>query len=409
MNTVSTEQQHQEDSNNDEGGIFLILLFYYFQDAAIVYFTPIYAQAADPIVVMIKEFLGGLFKFQLDILVFAGNICPFPGLNPVTKVWFKLLFVPSVLTVLVTVYVLSKIMLLRRSSKRKWEKVAGKASMALILAILFSYQRLATSTFSLIYCVPVADGSVLFIDGGVKCQETWQTGLMFYIFICVVPFGIYIAFVPGLLGRNEISIGVFFLGCLLPLPVMVAKLLQMLVCKKGEDDDGIQNKPPESSLVYSLLQGPYRENVVPIYLLKRVSLCWNGVLIIRRLVLIITYTYTHNVLLRLLIMTLISFVALLHHLMVKPCKENRANVAGTVSCAALLSICIINLVRAAFEVGEVIPEGHLRSIMDALALIEDSLLFWIPLIGASFMILFLIVKALSALISKNCKTSDQAR
>ena len=104
-------------------------------------------------------------------------------------------------------------------------------------------------------------------------------------------------------------------------------------------------------------------------------------------------------------MSLISFLALLHHLMVKPCKENRANAAGTLSCAALFSICIINLVRATFEVAEVIPEGYLRKIMDALELIEDSLLFWIPLIGASVMILYLFVRVSSVIVGKKCKHS----
>ena len=85
--------------------------------------------------------------------------------------------------------------------------------------------------------------------------------------------------------------------------------------------------------------------------------------------------------------------------MVKPCKEN---VAGTVSCAALLSVCIINLVRAAFEVGEVIPEGTLRGIMDGLQLVEDYLLFWIPLVGAYVVILFLFAGIGNTLIAR-CK------
>ena len=106
--------------------------------------------------------------------------------------------------------------------------------------------------------------------------------------------------------------------------------------------------------------------------------------------------------LRLLVMTIISFLALLHHLMVKPCNENRANIAGTVSCAALLSICIINLIRATFEVAEFIPEGNFRDIMDGLQLMEDCLLFWIPLVGASVVILFLIGRFGAALVRK-CK------
>ena len=407
--TVADDQQKFDNSNNDEGGIFLILLFYYFQDAAIVSFKPIYAKATDPIVTLVKDFLAGLFKFQLDVLVFAGNICPFPGLTPVSKVWFKLLFVPFVVVTLLTIYGFSKTMLLRqRTLKTKWEKIAGKAAMALMLATLFSYQRLASSCFSLIYCVPVADGSVLFIDGGIQCLESWQIVMVFYIFMCVVPFGFYICVFSSLLAKHEIGIGLFFLGCLFPLPVMVAKMLQRIFCsesKREEQTSSGESESLEGNLVYNLLQGPYREYVLPVNYLKCFSLCWSGILIIRRLALIVIYTYIYNALLRLLVMSLISFLALLHHLMVKPCKENRANAAGTLSCAALFSICIINLVRATFEVAEVIPEGYLRKIMDALELIEDSLLFWIPLIGASVMILYLFVRVSSVIVGKKCKHS----
>ena len=78
--TIPPQIIHEE-RQTDEGGIFLILLFYYFQDAAIVHFYPIYAEATDPLIALVKQFLGGLFKFQLDILLFAGNICPLP--------WFR--------------------------------------------------------------------------------------------------------------------------------------------------------------------------------------------------------------------------------------------------------------------------------------------------------------------------------
>ena len=88
--------------------------------------------------------------------------------------------------------------------------------------------------------------------------------------------------------------------------------------------------------------------------------------------LVIAHTYIHDILVRLLVMTLISFLSLLHHLMVKPCKENRANIAGSVSCAALLSVCIINLVRATLEVVEVVPEGQLKNVMDTL----ESIAYW---------------------------------
>ena len=64
----SQQGAFQEESQTDEGGIFLILLFYYFQDATVVHFSPIYAESIDPLIAVLKKFVGGLFKFQLDCL-----------------------------------------------------------------------------------------------------------------------------------------------------------------------------------------------------------------------------------------------------------------------------------------------------------------------------------------------------
>ena len=395
--------QSQDAQSKDEGGIFLILLFYYFQDAAIVHFDPIYAKATDPIITLVKRFLGGLFRFQLDVLLFAGSICPFPGLNPVQKVWLKLLFIPSLFTVLLSIYGFSKAMLCRgERTREKWRVVAAKTSMALMFATLFSYQRLAASAFGFVYCVSVAGHSVLFLDGSVKCLETWQILMVVYIFLCVVPFGLYIALVPALLIRNQISVMQFFVGCFLPLPMMLVIMFQSMMRKRHESNMAAEQNL-EAKHVYNILQGPYKEYILSFSCSQKVSLCWSGVLLIRRLLLIITFTYVPNIMLRLLIMSLISFGALLHHVTVRPCKENRANVAGTVSCAALLCVAVINLIRATFEVAEYIPEFGIKAIMDSLELVEDCLLFWIPLVGASVMILFLLTRIVSALINRKWK------
>ena len=146
---------------------------------------------------------------------------------------------------------------------------------------------------------------------------------------------------------------------------MLRRTLEILG-KDSERDEGNLTETEYSgfSLVYKLLQGPYRSYHLPLPFIGPIPVCWNGVLLLRRLTLVIIYI--HNILVRLLAMTLISFLSLLHHLMVKPCKENRANIAGSISCAALLSVCIINLVRATMEVVEVVPEGQLKNVMDTL-------------------------------------------
>ncbi len=405
----NTSKSEEIETRKDEGGIFLILLFYYFQDAAIVHFHPVYAEAADPIVALIKRFVGGLFKFQLDLMIFAGNICPFPGLTPVMKVWLKLLFIPSLFIILVTIFVVSKAKMSKAGS-RKWQILCGKASTAIMLAILFSYQKLASSAFSLVYCVPVSDHNVLFLDGSIECLQFWQIVVFIYIYLCIVPFGFYITVAPSMLQSRQLSLFQYFLGCFFPAPVMLIHLF-MTLRKRDNKDSKVKQRVDEdkafdeASLVYGLLQGPYREYRIQLPFIRDVPLCWSGMLLIRRLSLIIIYTYIHNILLSLILMTSVSLVAQLHHLTVQPCKEKRANMAGTISSTALLTVAIINLIRAAFEAAEVIPENGLRSIMDALQLVEDCLLFWIPLVGACVMILFLICRFGNVVIGNMCKTS----
>ena len=55
-------------------------------------------------------------------------------------------------------------------------------------------------------------------------------------------------------------------------------------------------------------------------------------------------------------------------------------------------MCIINLIKATMEVVEYTPVGPVLTVVKALKLIEDALLFWIPLLGASVMILLLLLR-----------------
>ena len=75
------------------------------------------------------------------------------------------------------------------------------------------------------------------------------------------------------------------------------------------------------------------------------GLCWAGVLIGRRLVLILLYTVVNDALVRLLAMLLFCFVVLLHHVNVQPYRHRVGNIAGTFSATALVTLGTVNLVR----------------------------------------------------------------
>ena len=155
-------------------------------------------------------------------------------------------------------------------------------------------------------------------------------------------------FCPVLLRSNKLSSSGYFAGCLFPLPIICYSLCKKKKSLKAE-------LSASSKALYNLLQGPYRDLEYPIPLVKkRIYLCWGGLYLVRRLILVLLKVFVKNVMVRLSIMTLFSIFSLFHHMIIWPCKEYRANVASFVSALVLVIICIVNNLKAAFEVAEYI-------------------------------------------------------
>ena len=103
-------------------------------------------------------------------------------------------------------------------------------------------------------------------------------------------------------------------------------------------------------------------------------------------------------------MLVVCLGSLLHHVLVQPCKERRANIAGTLSCTALLMVAIVNMVRACFQSMETLPTGSSLEVSNWLDLVEDCLLLWIPLTGIGFVLLVLFGKTMLKITSLRCHT-----
>ncbi len=396
--SVSGEQPILE-TKNDQGGVFLILLFYYFQDAAIIEFTPIYAKSESELIKTAKKIIGGLFKFRLDVLHLAKSVCSFPDLLPVGKVFLKLSFLTLLFVILILFFLLTKRLALK-GKRQNWKTLSEKASVAVIFSLLFSYQKMAGSCFKLAYCVPVLDKMMLFIDGNQECWASlWQIALMIYTATCIVPFCIYIALMPHVLSNGHIPLEFFFLGCIFPIPFSLYFMMKKSYPyskKKTSPTVSICEKDTvvlsHSNAVFNVLQGPYREIYLPF---TKVPYSWSGVLLFRRLLLIIMFTFVHDILVRLIIMLAICMIWLLLHIAVQPCKEPRANLAGTISCGALLIVALVNTIRACFESMEMVPTNNALKVSNWLDFVENCLLLWIPLTGIAVLVLLLILRLIT--------------
>ena len=201
----------------------LITLFYYFQDSLLLHIDTVYTKSASKLEKQLRAFLLGLFRFRLDFYQFMDDLCLSPGMQPVMKIVMKMLFVPFILLLFGIFYYILRIWVRcqRGRSTRHLEtekKLASRLASGFILAVLFTYQKMATATFTLLNCVPVGDESVLFIDGTQSCFRPWQYAIMAYAFTSVVPFSFILMLGPPLLKRRQISLREFFLGCICPLP-----------------------------------------------------------------------------------------------------------------------------------------------------------------------------------------------
>ena len=124
-------------------------------------------------------------------------------------------------------------------------------------------------------------------------------------------------------------------------------------------------------------------------------LCGAGVLIFRRLILIIIHTFITDTLLRMIYMMVFCFFNIFHHISVYPYKDTKGNIAGCISASFLVGVNLLNLVRAAFEAAEYDPIGPYKDLMAMFHDIELWLVLWIPSLVMGFAILLLLYSVIS--------------
>ncbi len=393
--TKTTEEVIPTDAENEESqaqdGIFLILLFYYFQDAVLVHINTVYLNREDSTEGSLKEIVGGLFQFRFEVFSLLDDICAIPDFTPVDKIIFRMSFVVMVFCLCFLIYLGLKFSTV--VCHAKIAKFQSRLVIATMFAVLFSFQSVVSTMLKLIQCISLGGKNVLLIDANNECFTAWQIGICVYLATCFIPFTLYMTLCPVMLRSNRISSGEFLIGCLVPIPVALVALLR----KNRKESETTQS----SRTLYNLLQGPYKDLEYRPFGCKRpLYICWGGLYLVRRLLLVLLQLFVQNVLVRLTVMTFLSLASLFHHMMVWPCKEHKANVSSFISALALVVICFTNAIKAAFEVAEYIPNGLNADIMRAVHLVEDLLILWIPVAGIILILLVLLQRIVSRVCSR---------
>ena len=223
---------------------------------------------------------------------------------------------------------------------------------------------------------------MLHIQGDVLCDTWWQTSLEVYLYICVVPVFIVLAFGPYYIKQKQLSLSVFILACVFPVPAVVYFTTVKFLKYEDPKHTDVERLRQENEFTYTK-----SEDVVTKYLLKHyrtlnvkgISMTWLGFRKLCRMTLVACNTYITEPLPRLCAMNALLVMITFITIFLKPHKEKPANKTAILSHAASICIAVINIVKSTMTAGIYDPNDLVRSIIHYLDLCESILLGYLLL------------------------------
>ena len=370
-----------QDEDFDRGYLKIVFYFYQAANLLLVYDTTLHILKTE-----VWEPIIGLFNFQQNVspLSTTGMICPFPGLNAVTK---RLLLASPVFG---TMLMIGVFYMLHWGSKKIQGREAppvGPYIGGILQTILLGYATLASMSFDLLTCVPIGSEKRLFYDGNIACFQPWQ--FLFVAFDCVffVPFLFVLMWGSFKLYRGTVSVANFLLACCLPLPILLYWAYIALIYRArplvrvGEQPAG---QASTEISVERVLYDPFKRPEEG----SKLSLSWEGVMIGWRLILIVLNAFINDPLSRLLVMTSFCVLFLLHHCIAQPFRDDIANTVETISLLCVVQLGIINTFFASFYSLGVPLQGSnpLISWASAFQVVEIIILGFVPAVACLFVV-----------------------
>ena len=386
----------EEEYHERRPGAYLTIFMYFVQVPALLQVDVYYETQRDEDIKDVSSRIAGIFRF--DALGYVDR-CLIKNITPVEKTFYKTLFIAFLFLALLLMYATCQIFrTLCRCGNFPKEgcgltrlPIGARFLGAFVLLVLYTYEFLSESLFNLLKCEHIHSlgKDVLYIDGNYICYVRWQYWVILAVCLYIVPLCFIFSTAPVLLKKQKINLFVFILSLILPLLALPFILVLFIRhCKAGSDNEE-QTQPRlkrfgATNFVVNLVVEPYK-------LKKLRGLCWEGVIIFRRLVLIIIATLVPSTITRHVLLVVACLIIMMVHVRIKPFKRFSANLLETASLLILLCIAIMNLVKAVyFDSGEH-PSGSTETLLRFYDIIEQTFVTFIPLLLLGFLLLLVII------------------
>ncbi len=383
-------------------------IFYYTQDVTLyrVDLAPYHPAWQN---IFSTKIIQNIFNLQAHVLgAITKETCISKSMTPVGKILLNISVYPLIYITFLGIYIIvfkliplckrpNSCLSLNKKIVAGTSKIKMNIATGIIIVAMLSYQNVTKLSLKMLKCVTV-DEKVLLIDYNTRCYEWWQYLVALYIVTCLVPFPIYLIFMPHNLKTRQISVREFLIGLIVPGPTVIWWLWETVISrlrsgKKGmsnisreipSDNARIQfqsgaintlaeendishgneideikedtpllngenpNKPGDNTLHEILcqnVQGGYK-----VYLNGWLN--WAGIILLLRMILVFLSVLVSGTLPRILSMLAVSIFSLVLYSIVRPCTKVVLNIFLIVSQAAIVFVGICYLVLASFQRAE---------------------------------------------------------
>ena len=410
--TQSTEEEK-------EPGAYLTIFMYYVQVPALLKISILYDDGRKEPLEAIQSNIASVFTFDSFGLSF--NTCLFDNVTPVVKVALRSAFIGYLFVTLVLLLMIGLLMRLcgygrgeeqprpnrarappvpgSRDSEHRgcWPTsipVGSRFISAFIALILYTYEYISENGFLLLKCVHIKsiDQEVMFIDGNQHCYQEWQYVVIVFVCVYVLPMFAVVAIAPVLLRERKIKVVVFVFSLIFPLLFLPMLIFLFVRDRKylvsHSVDDKNYKKDGAVQTVVHLIAEPYRLNELG-------GFCWEGIIILRRLILVAIATLINSVITRHILLVFACLFALISHNRIKPFTKKSCNFLESISLFIMLCIAVMSLVKGVyFDSGEV-PLGVANTLLLVYDYIEIIFISIIPSLILLFIVLCILIRLLA--------------
>ena len=411
---------------------YVKILFYFYQTVGQL--TMPEDLASKKTGMALEPFISYLLTFQPIYGLFGA--CPFKDMTPVKKIVFNTMPTLGFFVLLGLLTITVYIQRYRQSKVQKTEMVTiatritaspkpnlkSRLASAFVNYFLFNYINISNMTFLLLACIPLHDKSVLYIDGNVTCVAPWQSIFILLAIIHVFPFFLTVIVSRDLLERGTINLTQFFLSYFFPLPLLVywafLELRMQYITKRSRNNSihetaeyhSFANHPNHETdrikcEILFVVETPYIKHNDP----ENCVLYWEGVLILRRLRIVVFGTFIVNRLLSVTLQMSMCIIFLLWHVHKQPFCSTRANKVETASLTILSFISLSHVIKATLFTAGKVAEGPnevqimIMSWMEWTVINVPPILVVIILIGT---IIYRFVKGIFICIHRNSRNQQ---